>query len=152
MPGPAPKPASTRSRRNKTSTSATLRRDPKVKAPALPDREWHAMTEAWWADVWRSPMAPEFDGSDVHGLFTLALLVDDFWTARSATARKEAAAEIRLQSQRFGLSPMDRRKLQWEIERSEEAQEKGARRRAQSAPAASTGKGGADPRSVLRAV
>jgi hypothetical protein len=152
MPGPPPKHPSTRARANKTSTSATLRRDPKVKAPALPERDWHPMTAAWWADVWRSPMAPEFDGSDVHGLFALAMLVDDFWTATTSTARKDAAAEIRLQSQRFGLSPMDRRRLQWEIERSEEAQEKGARRRAQAAPAATTGKGGADPRSVLRAV
>lgn len=150
MPGPTPKHPSARARRNKNVTSATIKPDPKLKAPALPDRDWHAMTSAWWSDVWRSPMAPEFDASDVHGLFALAMLVDDFWTAPAAGARKDAAAEIRLQSQRFGLSPMDRRRLQWEIERSEEAQQKGARRRAAAAPPAVAS--GADPRSVLRAV
>jgi hypothetical protein len=151
MPGPAPKPSSTRARRNKTSTAAMLKSDPTIKAPALPERDWHPMVEAWWADIWLSPMAPEFDDSDKHGLFALALLVDDFWTADTASTRAKLAAEVRQQGQRFGLSPIDRRRLQWEIERSEEAQQKGARRRAQSQPAAPA-KGGADPRSVLRAV
>jgi hypothetical protein len=108
------------------------------------------MTCAWWADVWLSPMAPEFDESDKHGLFALALLVDDFWTADNPSTRAKVAAEVRQQGQRFGLSPIDRRRLQWEIERSEEAQEKGNRRREQAKPAPA--KGGADPRSVLRAV
>jgi hypothetical protein len=149
MPGPAPKHSSTRTRRNKTSTASVLKPDPQIAVPELPERAWHPMTAAWWADVWRSPMAPEFDASDVHGLFALAMLVDDFWTAPAATARKDAAAEIRLQSQRFGLSPMDRRRLQWEIERTEEAQQKGTRRRSKAVQVETDG---SDPRSVLRAV
>jgi len=88
-------------------------------------------------------MAPEFDTSDLHGLLMLALLVDDFWLAESPSSRSKLAAEIRQQSQRFGLSPLDRRRLQWEIERVSDAQEKGARRR---------GRRSADPRSVLRPV
>jgi hypothetical protein len=32
------------------------------------------------------------------------------------------AAEIRLQRQCFGLTPLDRRRLQWEIERAEAAE------------------------------
>jgi len=103
----------------------------------------------WWRDIWASPMAPEFDGSDRHGLFMLAMVVDDFWTAESATGRKEAAAEIRLQSQRFGLSPMDRRRLQWEIERTDEAQAKGERRRSAGERKPSAG---GDPRKGLYAV
>lgn len=148
MPGPTPKHPSTRTRRNKTSTAATLTADPKVKAPTLPKRGgWHEMTRAWWADIWSSPMAPEFDDSDKHGLFALALLVDDFWTADSASDRIKLAAEIRQQGQRFGLSPIDRRRLQWEIERTEEAQQKGASRRA-----APKKKPAVDPRGTLRAV
>lgn len=150
MPGPAPKDASTRARRNKASTSATLKADPKITAPELPDLEWHPMATSWWVDVWSSPMAPEYDPSDHHGLFALAMLVNDFWMADKPVLRKDLAAEIRQQSQRFGLSPIDRRRLQWEIERTEEAQQRGRSRRAQ-APAASP-KRTTDPRSVLRAV
>jgi hypothetical protein len=71
-------------------------------------------------------MAPEFDESDVHGLYLLAVLVNEFWNAPS----KELAAEIRLQRQCFGLTPIDRRRLQWEIERTDHAQAQGSRRRA----------------------
>jgi hypothetical protein len=152
MPGPAPKDPSTRARRNRTSTHAQLKADPSIEAPALPERVWQPMTVAWWADVWASPMAPEFDGSDKHGLFALAVLVDDFWSADDARARRDLAAEIRQQSQRFGLSPIDRRRLQWEIERSEEAQERGSRRRTRDAEAASSRSESSDPRAVLRAL
>ena len=157
MPGPAPKHSSTRARRNKTSTAATLKADPTVSAPELPAIVWHPMTELpaivwhpmtehWWADVWSSPMAPEFDDSDKHGLFALAMIVNDFWTAATARDRRDLAAEIRQQGQRFGLSPIDRRRLQWEIEKDRGE----ARRQRRATPA--TKAGTVDPRSVLRAV
>ena len=150
MPGPDPKHPSTRSRRNKASTNAVLKADHAIVAPELPEFEWHAMAVRWWRDVWSSPMAPEFDDSDRHGLFQLAMLVNDFWVSESVRERRELASEIRQQGQRFGLSPIDRRRLQWEIERSEEALDKGTRRRSKSEPAKSSG--GSDPRAVLRAV
>lgn len=144
---PAPKHPSVRARRNKTSTAATLSLVHNVVAPQLPERDepWRPETLAWWADTWASPMAPEFHKSDVHGLFLLAALVDDFWTSPSTAL----AAEIRLQRQCFGLTPMDRRRLQWEIERSEEAVDKGEKRRA-AAPKPRAGT--ADPRVALRSV
>ncbi|MEV5629167.1 hypothetical protein [Micromonospora tulbaghiae] len=150
MPGPAPKHSSTRTRRNRTSTASTLTPTTKAKVPPLPDLEgqpWHPMTLAWWDDLWRSPMAPEYDPSDIHGLYLLATLVNGFWEHPS----KELAAEIRLQRQCFGLTPIDRRRLQWEIERSDEAQDRGRRRRT-AAPKAPAADPGVDPRSVLRAV
>jgi hypothetical protein len=152
--GPAPKPASTRARRNKTSTAATIKADASIVAPELPERDdWHPMVLQWWRDLWASPMAPEYDDADRHGLFELALLRNDFWSAETASARKEAASEIRLQDQRFGLSPIDRRRLQWEIERTDEAQEKGQRRRTKAAERSGEAQGGGkDPRGVLRAV
>lgn len=136
-------------RRNKSVTRATLSTEHDVKAPPLPKREagWDWQTEAWWRDVWASPMAPEFHESDRHGLFALAALVDDFWRADSARDRTALASEIRLQRQCFGLTPIDRRRLQWEIERTDEAVDKGRKRRA-AKPAEPVG----DPRSVLRAV
>ncbi len=151
MPGPAPKDPSTRARRNRTSTHAQLKADPSIEAPALPDMSWHPMTLAWWSDVWASPMAPEFDDSDKHGLFALAMLVNDFWSTDEVRIRRDLAAEIRQQSQRFGLSPIDRRRLQWEIERSEEAQDRGSRRRTRAAESSSQPAAG-DPRALLRSV
>lgn len=150
MPGPTPKDPSTRQRRNRTTTAAVLRAVPDAYVPELPKRGgWHEMTVAWWNDLWTSPMAPEFDASDMHGLYQLALLIDDFWLSESVADRIKLASELRQQSQRFGLSPIDRRRLQWEIERTEEAQEKGARRRSSASPR-STSKG--DPRSTLRSL
>jgi hypothetical protein len=121
MPGPMPKSPATRARRNRSSTARTLAVAATVAAPALPAvRDWHAMTVAWWRDVWSSPMAGEFLQADMHGLSRLALLVDDFWLASSPTARKDLAGEIRLQGQAFGLTPIDRRRLQWTVDRVEE--------------------------------
>lgn len=147
MPGPAPKHESVRNRRNKTSTAATLRLVHSVEAPPLPVRAegWQAATETWWRDIWSSPMAPEFEKSDRHGLYLLAVLVDQFWREPSTAL----AAEIRLQRQCFGLTPIDRRRLQWEIERTDEAQDKGRKRRQAAPPPTS---GGSDPRDTLRAL
>lgn len=149
MPGPAPKHPSVRARRNRTSTAATLSSAHDVVAPQLPTRLWHEQTRAWWNDLWASPMAPEYDESDRHGLFALAVLIDDFWHCQDAKLRKEIAAEIRQQRQGFGLTPIDRRRLQWEIERVDEAQDRGQRRRSEK-PVTSTP--AADPRGGLYAV
>ncbi len=148
MPGPAPKHPSVRARRNKTSTAATLSAVHDVQAPPLPTRLWHEQTRAWWRDIWASPMAPEFDKSDKHGLFALAVLVDDFWRTEDAKLRKEIAAEIRQQRTAFGLTPIDRRRLQWTIEQAEDAQDRGTRRREAAPKAVSKA---ADPRAALGA-
>ena len=149
MPGPAPKHSSTRARGNKTSTSATLSADHDVKAPPLPKGvDWHVMTRAWWKDIWASPMAPEFDKSDNHGLFQLAVITNDFWNAETPGQRTALAAEMRQQAIRYGLSPIDRRRLQWEIEKSEDAMARGSQRKPPAAKPAPAN----DPRNVLRAV
>jgi len=151
---PEPKHPSTRARRNRTSTARTLKpQKGRSKKRALPDGQWHSMTVAWWSDLWSSPMAPEYDDSDIHGLYSLARLVDDFWQADSASQRAMLSSEIRLQRQCFGLTPIDRRRLQWEIERTDEAQAKGEKRRSTSdEPPEQPAAGGEDPRQHLRAV
>lgn len=132
-------------RRNASSTRATLSAVHDVEAPPLPPvREWDWQTESWWRDVWASPMAPEYDDSDRHGLLMLAVLVDEFWKKPTWTT----AAEIRLQRQCFGLSPIDRRRLQWEIEKVDEAQDRGRKRRSASASASKAG----DSLAALRAL
>ena len=146
MPGPVPKNPALRQRRNKSATRAELTTDeePRKRAPQLPrGREWHRLTRAWWREVWRSPMAEEFLASDVHGLYILAELVDQFWMMPATGL----ATEIRLQRQCFGLTPIDRRRLQWEVTRAEDATKRRGQRKVRQAQ-----DGEIDPREALRAV
>ena len=159
--GPAPKPADLRQRRNKASTNAHLPSEADSAENEVPDLppldcedddgspvDWHPMVTEWWDSVWRSPMASEFVESDKRGgLFELALLRQGFWTATSRTGRLEAAREIRLQDVRFGLDAISRRRLQWEIDRGEEAAEKTKSRRVRK-----SAKPSKDPRGVLKVV
>jgi hypothetical protein len=87
-------------------------------------------------------MAAEFLDVDIQGLYVLAALIDQFWNQGSTAL----AAEIRLQRQCFGLTPIDRRRLQWEVERVEEVADRRRRKpRGATEPVA-------DPREALRAV
>lgn len=141
MPGPAPKNLTIRQRRNKASTRGLLPAEisPRLKAPALPAiREWQTMTTKWWRDVWASPMASEYLRADEHALFRLAVLIDQFWVEPS----RSLAAEIRIQQQAFGLTPLDRRRLEWSIEQVEQAKDRRSRRAITI--------GTDDPRSLLK--
>lgn len=151
MPGPLPKDPKMRQRRNRESTAATLSlvATEDFEVPALPplyrerpvkdenedagtaflEVEWHPRTVAWWETVWSSPMAPEWLKADWEGLFLLAELEDDFHRASTPRDRIEILKEIRLQRAEFGLTPIARRRLQWEVARGEEAAESTRKRR-----------------------
>lgn len=156
MPGPPPKPAALRQRRNGNNLGANLPAESETAAnevPELFDRDdeqpWHPKVVEWWESVWRSPMSAEYLGADMRGgLFLLADLHQLRWTATSRTALLEAAKEIRLQEVRFGLSPIDRRRLQWEVARGEEAERKTKNHRPPKPPKSD----GEDPRQVLKVV
>lgn len=90
-------------------------------------------------------MASEFVKADHHGLYVLVQLVDDFWSKPHPLL----AAEIRQQRAVYGLTPLDRRRLQWQIERDERDDAREARG---PAPDAVPADGGIDPRFALRAV
>jgi hypothetical protein len=157
--GPPPKDPKLRQRRNRPPvTQATLRmppvdppadsQDPAPSAPQLPLRgpgetPWHPDTLTFWKEVWASPMAPEYIAADIPGLVIVARLIDKF-----NYGAVELAGEIRLQRQCFGLTPLDRRRLQWEIERAEAAE----RRRPNTGVAMPAASGARDPRRNLRAV
>lgn len=87
--------------------------------------------QAWLRDIACSPMSGEWDASDVHGLVLIADLREAYWSvpAEKAMTKAALAAEIRLQMVEFGLSPLSRRRLQWEIERAEDAVAKTTARR-----------------------
>lgn len=141
--GPAPKPAHLRQRTNKKAGANTITAPTNPDVPAIPNpdaRVWHPLTLAAWEHAWRSPMASQWLETDVDALGRLALAWDALYNGSIAVM-----AEIRLQEQRFGLSPLDRSRLQWEVSRGEEAE-----RRQQRATTRRTGT--ADPRAILMAV
>lgn len=151
MSGPIPKDPSVRARRNKTSTAATLRADAAIVAPELPAGvDWHPLTVEWWRDLWASPMAPEYVEADRHGMFRVAMLVNDFWCAETPKERAELQVRLEKGDADFGTNPMARRRLQWEIERTEDAVAKGSKRRASASGSSGSKKG--DPRGILRAL
>lgn len=86
-------------------------------------------------------MASQWLVTDQDALGRLALLWDAFYKEPDA----RSLAEVRLQEQRFGFSPLDRSRLQWEVKRGEDAERQ--RQRPQSKRT-----GTSDPRSILMAV
>lgn len=154
MPGPPPKSPKLKQRRNKDISARTFQEKKPIKSiPELPKRRrrWREETIIWWKDIWKSPMAIEFLQSDIHQLYILADLIDQYWRdeAKGKGASPALATEIRLQRQCFGLTPIDRRRLQWEIEKAETANVKGQKRRDQGRK---TKKYKIDPRSALESV
>lgn len=115
---------------------------------------WHPIAEQFWDDIWASPMSPEWDDSDIHNAYMLAMLYNDFWMADTPYARQALSSEIRLARQALGLSPLDRHRLYWTIEQADSAEAKGRKRRAAEKPAPEPPKPdpAQDPREVLRAV
>lgn len=85
-------------------------------------------------------MSSQWLVTDSDALGRLALLWDEFYQRPDA----KVMGEIRLQEQRFGLSPLDRSRLQWEVSRAEGAEQK--------RPKAPVRRTGTDPRSILMAV
>lgn len=148
MPGPMPKDAAIKRRRNKSSTKASLPAPvgirPVEQKPRLPncpnDGNWHAMSKRWWTDVWSSPMAYEFLEGDLPALFRLVVLVDKFWK----TGDLDHAREIRLMEREFGLTPLSRRRLEWSVVQAEESKSKFENKRFQRAQMIDS-----DPRDIL---
>jgi len=140
MPGPPPKSTAQRRRRNKDPNDRVLSAEIVAAEPvAFPvdvvntQDGIHPMALEFWHEVMNSPMAAEWDASDMHGLYMLVDLYNTYWNCppEKFTSKSMLAAEIRLQRQAYGLSPMDRRRLHWVIENTEQAQDAGARRRAE---------------------
>jgi hypothetical protein len=149
MPGPIPKDASVRQRRNKSASQALLPAESKpiVELPKLPARDdkakWHPLAELWWSIIWASPQSAQFLQSDLGALFRLVDLVHRYWNTRSL----EVAKELRMLEREFGLTPLSRRRLEWTVVQAEDAKdgrELGRARRAK--PANGKAK---DPREVL---
>ena len=127
MPLPSRRPSPKKNLRASVS-SLPSEANPRQRMPSLPpcpdEDGWHPLTLRFWKDVWQSPMSQEYVRADEYGLFMLAMLVNRFWGDPSA----KLSNEIRQRGMAYGLSPIDRRKLEWSIEKSEEAQNKRVKR------------------------
>lgn len=108
MPGPAPKEPESRRRRNVPASGewVTLPSEPytgpRPNMPALDAEDAVATWELWW----RSPMAHMWTEGDWPGLCRLIVLIDQ-------GVDVEYMKEIRMQEDRFGLSPKGRQALHW---------------------------------------
>ena len=146
--GPAPKSARLRQRTNKKSGATVLpMRSSAASIPKLADRPdgraWHPKTLAAWREFFESPMAEAWLQTDITGLEMVAALYDEFYK----TGDIEYMKEIRLQRPCYGLTPLDRSRLQWEIARGDEADGRRQRRPQKKAAA-----GRKDPRGFLVAL
>lgn len=118
---PAPKPAAQRRRSNSTQPVHLPATGRDGKPPTLPgSRALLTSTRDWWRTIWSSPMAAVYLPADIPALVRLARLID-------LEARGEGdgvtRTEIRQLEDRFGLSPLARRRLQWEIDQATAATE-----------------------------
>jgi hypothetical protein len=82
-------------------------------------------------------MAPEYQSADLSGMFRVAMLQNDFWMAGTPKERAEIQVRLEKADADFGTNPLARRRLEWQIQSSEEAKSRGAKRKAAAAPAAS---------------
>lgn len=119
--------------------------EPREGAPRLPAHPtgdgWHNMARRWWKDVWSSPMQSEFLRGDEPAIYRLVVLVDAFWK----TGELAIAREIRLLEREFGLTPLSRRRLEWNVARAEDASDRLDRERSKRGMVVE----GDDPRKVL---
>lgn len=155
MPGPTP--SQTKVRRNRSSTRRTLSAEHDVKAPPLPKFpgvEWLPITREWWRELWASGMAPEYLEVHRYGLFRVAVLFNKFFDP-DTELKQQLEIQVRLEKAEadYGVNPMALRRLEWQIEETEDKQARGSQRR--QAPAVPTAgsatppAAGTDPRLKL---
>lgn len=153
--GPNPKDPSTRARGNKSSTRATLAVVENPEIPPMPDPleyvpspfpvgsdlysepAWFKAVVDWWEDIWSSPMSSEFSDSDIHGLYIgCVLFQESINPMNKITERMAAYTKFEGVVRNYGLNPMARRALQWEIDRGDSADKRTrARQMADRGPA-----------------
>ncbi len=107
------------------------------------------MTRRWWLDLWQSPMAPEYAEMDINGLYRVAMLMNDFWLAETPKQRAEIQVRLEKADADFGTNPLARRRLEWQIETTEDSKAKGAKRRGADKPPTDPPEPGSDPRLKL---
>ena len=114
-----PKPAHQRRNRNPLKGGDWVSLPEPYRGP-IPSCAGHGLsreTQAWWRQIWRSPMATQWLEGDVPALLELAVLRQQLLDGKVSVAD-----EVRLRTNQFGLSPAGRQQRRWMI--TEEDQEK----------------------------
>ncbi len=154
MPGPLPKPDATRrlNGKHRKAGARVLSVVPPGDLEHVPERHrelppgsWTRATVRWWADVVASPMAREWTEVDWHGLRRLAVLVDTVEKGFAVLTQADedldvkervacaevaikALSELRMQGALYGLTPIDRARLHWELDKGSKAEAARAQR------------------------
>jgi hypothetical protein len=140
----------------KQAMAERLLDDDRGDIPGLPERPqgWAWFSEFWWDAIWSSPMSKEWHPeTDYFNVVRALTHFDDWWTAETATERQKADNLFDKAVAKLGLTPYDRRRLEWQIEQAKGAQAQGERLRSQQPPAPPAApKAGADPRAGLSLV
>jgi hypothetical protein len=114
MPGPAPKNPAQRRRQNAAPPTTKIDPAAKVKAPPLPPGMGERAAELW-AELWSDAVAVVWETCDRSAVARLCRF-------RAAEESGEAGgvmlAQITALEDRLGLSPMARRRLQYEIDKA----------------------------------
>lgn len=117
MPGPPPKPANRRARRNADPIPQTVLRFEAAEPPDLPtfeirvegelvEYEWPLRTVEWW-ETWKAcPQAEHFSSTDWESLLDTALIHAKVWSGDLSMA-----GELRLRVAKFGATMEDRARL-----------------------------------------
>ncbi|WP_116267718.1 hypothetical protein [Mycobacterium marinum] len=128
-----------------------------VVVPPLPDSiEWYPEVVEWWDDLWESEPRNEWIRVEIHLLYVAARLYQMMLDpATKATAAKALAGEYRQILVQFGLTPMARRSLQWELPKPPEdgdGKQPARRPAAKKTPAQKAAAAKADPRTRFKVV
>lgn len=135
MPGPPPKPAGERRRRNATVAMTQLPAEgrkgsaPSWPLPGLPadDEGLFAILESreaeLWDELWATPQAVAWER--LRWLRTVARYVR--FEVRAETGDLKAGAEARLLEDRLGLTPQAMLRLRWEVSADEVAEQRDER-------------------------
>lgn len=141
MPGPPPKPADERARRNKTPVAMRLpARGRAGRAPAWPVGFGHSRAhDVIWASLWKTPQAVAWEqlgwnrvvARYVDCLVSAERDLDDISDpklyAAMLTAQTKLLPELRQLEDRLGLTPLSMLRLQWAIAADEVGEKRTAK-------------------------
>ena len=105
-----PKDPDKRQRRNKPAELIELAGGA-VPAPPMPTGDWSAQVVQWWETWASSPQSSEFTATDWQRLEMLMPLVESYWDGPDV----KILSEIRQNEERFGATPIDRKRLGWKL-------------------------------------
>ncbi len=117
MPGRIPNAVDNKAHRVKPPVPPQkLGPNPGVEVPMLPKTfKWTAKGKRYWQKIWESPMAVTYIDADLPGLERMTMLVEIISTG---DITQGILSELRQLEDRFGLSPLARRRLQWDIDKA----------------------------------